>query len=121
MLPLSIVQSVRAVEPAGSVSNGLAVKVPVSKLPLLTPVNANADPAIEIDATNARAALTIELLFTGVSFRERNGERFEGALKTCRRHHLFGPELGNLGTSSSTDACAVAIPARILATRVHVT
>src|SRR6266566_10049873 len=121
MLPLSTVQPVRAVEPAGSVSNGLAVKVPASKLPLLTPVNANADPAIAIDATNARAALTTELLFTRCLLPGAKWERYEGALKTCRRRHLFGPEVGNLRTSSSTDACAVAVPAPILVPRAHET
>jgi hypothetical protein len=31
-------------------------------------VNANVDPASDIDATSAKAALTIDRLFTGFSF-----------------------------------------------------
>ncbi len=64
MLPLSTVQGAMAGSPASTVSNGLALGVPSSKLPLVMPVTANVDPASDIDATSAKAALTIDRLFT---------------------------------------------------------
>src|SRR5712671_2140590 len=64
MLPLSTVQPVSAVLPGVSVSNAAPENVPSSKLPLVAPANANVDPASDIDATSAKAALRIDRLFT---------------------------------------------------------
>ena len=62
-LPVSTVHAVRLVEPDTSVSNPAGLKLPASKLPLLTPEKPRADPAIDSETAQARKTAAMRFFF----------------------------------------------------------